>query len=346
MKPILLPLLHSDLERFDENLPHKPAEPELCWQWKHGQPAASYRFWLQGETRYPHIVAWFAANGDISAGLQVLRTCGNPRCCRTTHMTLGKARQTTNENLAARFFAKTRPGLQQPHMDTPCLEWIGSGLPTGYGVMNIQGKQKKATHVAWFIAHGEWPPADEVVMHKCDHPKCVNIEHLERGSRADNRADCVQKGRQAKGQTHGSQTKPESVPKGERSGRAKITTAKVIQIRLTLLAHPNVHGVLEGLARKFNLDASTVRAIAEGSLWGHVHADALPGMKPIPLSQLQFGHKKGEKSPFAKISDATIKLIREEYAGAVTKWGVISKLAKKFKLSPGHVHRIVKGQAR
>jgi hypothetical protein len=81
------------------------------------------------------------------------------------------------------------------------------------------------------------------------------------------------KGRQAKGQIHGSQTKPESVPKGERSGRVKITTAKVVQIRLTLQAHPNVQGVLEGLARKFKLDASTGRAIAQGSLWSHVHAN-------------------------------------------------------------------------
>lgn len=346
MSQIILPLSHSDLERFFKNLAIRPDEPEACWEWQGGRTATGGRFWLQGETRYSHIVAWLLANGDIPAGLQVLPTCRNRYCCRVSHMKLGHATRTTVENIKKRFFEKTRMGSKPPHVETPCLEWIGGHELGGYGVMRFNGKQKKAHQVAWFLEYGVWIPRPKLIMHRCDNRSCVNIEHLKLGDNGKNREDCVQKGRQAKGATHGSQTKPESVPKGERSGRAKITTAKVIQIRLTLLAHANVHGVLEGLARKFKLDASTVRAIAEGSLWGHVQADALPGMMPIPLSKLKFGHKKGEKSPFAKVSNATIKVIREEYEGAVKKWGVISKLAKKFKLGPSHVHRIVKGQAR
>lgn len=346
MNPVRLPLSESDLERFSRNLPSRPAEPDACWEWQCGRTATGGRFWLQGETRYSHIVAWLIANGEIPNGLQVLHTCQNPYCCRVSHMKLGHAMRTTHENLKDRFLAKTSTGSKRPHMNSSCLEWTGSHGPGGYGVVVFSGRQKKAHHVAWFLEHGVWPQPPKVVMHRCDNRKCVKIEHLQLGTRVENRLDCVRKGRQAKGQTHGSQTKPESVPKGEASGRAKITTAKVIQIRLTIRTHPDVHGVLEGLARKFKLDASTVRAIADGSLWGHVEVNSIPGLKPIPLSGLVFGHKRGEESPFSKVSDATIRMIRDEYDKAGKKWGMISKLAKEFQLSPSHVHRIVHGTAR
>ena len=46
-------------------------------------------------------------------------------------------------------------------------------------------------------------PAGHVVMHKCDNPLCINIEHLTHGTHKDNNDDKVKKGRQAKGASHG-----------------------------------------------------------------------------------------------------------------------------------------------
>jgi hypothetical protein len=44
----------------------------------------------------------------------------------------------------------------------------------------------------------------------CDTPGCCNRRHLiPRATAAENRADCVRKGRQARGATHGSRMHPE-----------------------------------------------------------------------------------------------------------------------------------------
>ncbi len=46
-------------------------------------------------------------------------------------------------------------------------------------------------------------PSGMVVMHTCDNPACIEPEHLKLGTVADNNRDCRNKGRNAKGETHG-----------------------------------------------------------------------------------------------------------------------------------------------
>lgn len=294
----------------------------------------------------PLQVGWILAHGPIPSGQHVLRTCGNPYCCRPSHMRVGIAGKTTPDNLRARFLAKTQTGPRQPHMASNCLIWNGSREGVGYGIMTYQGRPRMAHHVAWYLETGEWPPRDKVIMHACDQRNCVNIDHLSCDTRAANVADCVRKGRNAKGPSHGSRTKPESVRKGVRNGRAKITEPIVVQIRRTVAAHPERHGVLQALATKFGLNAGTVSDIASEKLWKHIPADAMPELSPIPVSLLSFGKKRGEQSPHAKVSDATIEVIRVSYAQASKKWGMISRLARVHGLSPSHVHRIVNGNSR
>lgn len=49
--------------------------------------------------------------------------------------------------------------------------------------------------IAFFEVHGYWP---DVVMHTCDNPRCININHLIAGTNRENIKDRRRKGRTAK----------------------------------------------------------------------------------------------------------------------------------------------------
>lgn len=96
-------------------------------------------------------------------------------------------------------FSKYVP-TDAPH--DACWEWRG-GLDTGgYGHFNVPGdggrlRAARAHRMAWTLRHGD--PGESHVLHRCDNRLCVNPAHLFLGTNADNVADKVSKGRQAKG---------------------------------------------------------------------------------------------------------------------------------------------------
>lgn len=53
--------------------------------------------------------------------------------------------------------------------------------------------QKRAHQVAWMIANGEYSTIS--ILHHCDNPRCVRIEHLYEGTHADNMKDKKRRGR-------------------------------------------------------------------------------------------------------------------------------------------------------
>jgi len=73
----------------------------------------------------------------------------------------------------------------------------------GYGqIRDEQGSYATAHRISWRLHNGDIP-AGMCVLHKCDNPRCVRPEHLFLGTQADNIADKVRKGRQARGERHG-----------------------------------------------------------------------------------------------------------------------------------------------
>jgi HNH endonuclease len=76
----------------------------------------------------------------------------------------------------------------------PCLIWGGYKNPKGYGRRRYRGRFWMAHRVAWVEAHGEIPEG-MYVLHHCDNPPCINIEHLFLGTLADNNHDRDRKGR-------------------------------------------------------------------------------------------------------------------------------------------------------
>lgn len=79
--------------------------------------------------------------------------------------------------LPATFLSKTRP--------SDCTIWTGAINSKGYGCYAIAGKSHLAHRVAWEDAHG--PIADGMTVdHLCRVRTCVNVDHMEVVTRAEN----------------------------------------------------------------------------------------------------------------------------------------------------------------
>lgn len=105
----------------------------------------------------------------------------------------GLHRYQVGNSLQNRFIAK----CAKPN-ENGCIEWTGSATRTGYGLIRTgpRGSVRTTAHrIAWLLQKGDIP-ACTVVMHRCDNPKCVNVDHLFIGSQAENMEDMVSKGRQ------------------------------------------------------------------------------------------------------------------------------------------------------
>lgn len=142
----------------------------------------------------------------------------------------GKFVETITPVDAQRFYEKlvTR--------ENGCIEWTGHARRTAakygypYGVFRIGGKEFLAHRIAYLLAKGAMP-AGYVVMHACDNGVCCNPEHLSLGTKRENSADMVRKGRSPRGDRHSSQRHPESVAKGERHHWHKLIDDDVFEIR-------------------------------------------------------------------------------------------------------------------
>ncbi len=90
---------------------------------------------------------------------------------------------------------------------SPCWNWTAS-LAKGYGQYVVNGKRILSHRAAWMLEYGEIS-SEILVLHRCDNPVCCNTKHLFLGTIQDNMKDKIKKGRQAKGENHGSHTHPE-----------------------------------------------------------------------------------------------------------------------------------------
>lgn len=130
-----------------------------------------------------------------------------------------------------------------------CWLWTG-GTRREYGAISIGGKRGRllgAHRVAFEFANGPIP-AGLVVRHRCDVRLCCNPSHLELGTTADNNADKVTRGRQAR---------------GSRSGNSKLTEADVVAIR-DLLVRDYTQ---KDIAARYKVSQQTISYIKSGAVW-------------------------------------------------------------------------------
>jgi hypothetical protein len=150
-----------------------------------------------------------------------------------------------------------------------CWLWTGGKTVAGYGILYQGGRGSRriyAHRVAWELANGPIPDG-LLVCHACDTPPCVNPAHLWLGTDSDNAWDKSRKGRSTTGDKHGLRLHPERVPRGERSGAAKLTEVDVRTIRIRYAGG----GVTQQrLADEYGVVNSLICLIIKRRLWAHV----------------------------------------------------------------------------
>ncbi len=109
-----------------------------------------------------------------------------------------------------------------------------------------------AHRVAWVVWRGPIPDG-LWVLHTCDNPPCCNPAHLFLGTRADNIADMVAKGRADRTKKH----------KGEQCHQARLTADDVRCIRAS--RESNIV-----LSRRYGVSPSNISMVRLRRTWAHV----------------------------------------------------------------------------
>jgi hypothetical protein len=123
--------------------------------------------------------------------------------------------------------------------DSGCWLWTGALDAKGYGVIG-KGRREEgllATHVASYELHVGPIPDGLVLDHSCRRPACVNPEHLEPVTNAEN---------------------------GRRGARAKLTHAQVAEIRDLVAGGRSQASV----ARAYGVHSAHVSRIVNAKRWG------------------------------------------------------------------------------
>ena len=129
-----------------------------------------------------------------------------------------------------------------------CWPWLGGHDGGGYGAYRVGSRTMKAHRLALELTFGGVPLPGLIVRHKCNCPPCCNPRHLELGDDYDNAQDRVKADRSAC---------------GEDNGRAKLTWAKVREMR----AWATTGVTVSQLAREFHVSRKSVSKILDGRAW-------------------------------------------------------------------------------
>jgi len=348
--PLQYPLPKELVEKLLRMLGEQP-DADACWHWSKCSPEGYPYISFNGTEYSAAAVSFMHFVGPLKPGFKVVRRCGRHSCVNPSHLFLGHPNATTDENLEERFNKKIVRSLGMPKagLDKPCLLWKSSIKSGKYGTIKWRGKRRPATHAAWFLKTRRMISEGKVAMHECDDPRCVEFTHLKEGTPGENNRDRTKKGRSAKGDAHGTQTHPESVPKGEDHGMSKFTADEVVLIRRTYDAYPDLNGRVDWLMRHLKRKRYAVWCIAKRKTWKHIPEDARPEIVPVPLDVLKKHAPKwprGDERGGCKISDRQVRELRFLAFQNAGRKGLAEVLAKRFGVSRRLATAVISRQKR
>jgi hypothetical protein len=230
------------IEKFWNNVEKTPT----CWNWtgflsKSKAPIIRVGTHPNFKEYSPRQVSLILANKPASN--RSSPHCQNKLCVSPEHLVSGDT---------ARFWSKVQK-LSEPD---GCWVWIGAQDKDMYGKFTYRQDKKKidirAHRYSWELANN-WKIGTSTlqVCHRCDHPYCVNPEHLFLGTTQENTEDKVQKGRQARGET---------------CGAAKLTEEKVKEIRELYKTGVSI----TQLSNQLSIPNSTIHCIVHRITWDYL----------------------------------------------------------------------------
>ena len=142
------------------------------------------------------------------------------------------------------------------HRPDGCWIWTRSYGSTGYGqvwITDSQGNRRKwdVHRLSLTLTQGPIPPG-MFACHHCDVRACGNPAHLFKGTRADNMADWVAKGRSGK---------------GSRNSQARLTEAQVLEARARYAAGGVTH---RQIAAEYGVSRAVIGDIINHRRWKHL----------------------------------------------------------------------------
>lgn len=136
--------------------------------------------------------------------------------------------------------AKERLSFRGKLSEFGCLEWQGTLAANGYGQTKWNYKFYSVHRLAWVLEFGPIPEG-MFVCHRCDNPKCFNVDHLFLGTPSENTRDSIRKGRRW-------------------ATKRKLSDSDVVAIRASVRKAPD-------LAKDYGVSDSCVYRVLSGKTW-------------------------------------------------------------------------------